>query len=75
MNIGELLEHIIDDCNRIMKPRGELKLLIDRYHTEGNFQNQDIYELLSLKSEHEWQVRLGNSMLVPKEPLPAELFR
>jgi hypothetical protein len=53
-----------------LEPSGELKRLVDKYHKEGNFQNEDIYELLSLKSQHEWQSKLGNSMFVPEEPLP-----
>lgn len=70
LDIHELLQHIIADCIRITEPGGELELLIDKYHSERNFQNQDIYELLLLKSEQEWQSRLSNSMFVPKEPFP-----
>jgi hypothetical protein len=29
-----------------------------------------VYELLSLKSQHEYQSKLGNSKFVPEEPLP-----
>jgi hypothetical protein len=70
LDVHEILQEIIADCNTIMEPRGELKLIIDKYHREGNFQNNDIYELLSLKSEHEWQSRLAMSMFAPKESFP-----
>ena len=75
IDIDALLKHIIADCGRILEPSGELKRLVDKYHKEGNFRNEDIYELLSLKSQHEWQSKLGNSMIVPEEPLPDGLFR
>jgi hypothetical protein len=53
-----------------MEPQGELKALINKYHVEGNLRNEDIYELLFLKSEHEWESRLYITMGIPLEPFP-----
>jgi hypothetical protein len=70
IDIDALLKHIIADCGRILEPSGELKRLVDKYHKEGNFRNEDIYELLSLKSQHECQSSLVISIRVPVELYP-----
>lgn len=69
----ELLNHIVADCSTYLEPRDDLKRLINKYHNEGTLQNEDIYEVLQLKSEHEWQSRLGLSMLNPSEDLPRDI--
>ena len=73
IDIDALLKHIITDCGRIMEPSGELKRLVDKYHEEGKFRNEDIYKLLSLKSEHEWQSSLIVSIRVPMEAYPDKI--
>jgi hypothetical protein len=73
IDIDSLLKHIIANCNKIMEPQGELKVLIDKYHREGNLKNDDIYQLLLLKSEHEWESKLFIAMGIPIEPFPHDI--
>jgi hypothetical protein len=67
-----LLKYIVIDCNKYFAPKG---LLIDRYYGEGQLQNEDIYDLLMLKREHEWLSRLDLSMFDPTETLPNNVVK
>jgi hypothetical protein len=73
VDFDALLKHIIVDCERFGEPQRELKVLIDKYYREGNLRNEDIYELLLLKSEHEWESRLLIAMGIPLEPFPHDI--
>ena len=55
--------------------RGNLRLLIDKYYRAGQLQNEDIYDLLMLKREHEWLSRLNLSMIDPTETFPSSVVR
>jgi hypothetical protein len=75
IDVDALLKDIITDCYSYLEPQAELKLFIEKYHKEGHLQNEDIYELLRLKSEHEWVSRLNLSMIDPTETLPRGIVK
>ena len=70
-----LLKYIVIDCGKIFAPQGDLRLLIDKYYREGQLQNEDIYDLLMLKHDHEWLSRLDLSMIDPTETLPSSVVK
>jgi hypothetical protein len=70
-----LLKYIVIDCDKYFAPQGDLRLLIDKYYREGQLQNEDIYDLLMLKREHEWLSRLDLSMIDPTETLPSSVVK
>jgi len=70
-----LLKYIVIDCDKYFAPRGDLRLLIDKDYREGQLQNEDIYDLLMLKREHEWLSSLDLSMIDRTETLPSSVVK
>ncbi|MFZ0326711.1 MAG: hypothetical protein WBQ25_20285 [Nitrososphaeraceae archaeon] len=69
-DINALLSSIIIDCETFSKPTEELKNLIKEYRNKGYLDNDDICELLRLKSEHERESELALLTFDPNERLP-----
>ncbi len=85
-----LLKTIIADCEAYSKPAEKLILLVKKYYNEVYLSNNDVYELIKLRIEHESQSRLESLMLssidslvegivklkcnVCKKPLPGVLL-
>jgi hypothetical protein len=69
-NVDALLKGIVEDCSEVAKPRAELKLLVDRYRTQGFLTNDEISRLLELKFEHKYQSRLLMLTFDVNLPLP-----
>jgi hypothetical protein len=67
------LKRIVKECGT--EPLGELKCLIDRYHTKGYLTNDEIDKLLKLKFERERQIRLDQLTFDTDEPLPKGAVR
>lgn len=74
-DIDALLSSIIIDCDTFSKPTEELKNLIKEYRSNGYLDNDDIYELLRLKSEHEEESELALLTFDPNERLPRGIIK
>lgn len=72
-DVDTLLTSIVKGCGT--EPRGELKLLVDRYHTKGYLTNEEIEKLLELKFELEYRNRLQLLTLDTDEALPDGIVR
>ena len=71
-----LLKRLVDYCHTSVKPTGELKLLIDRYHTVGYLTNDEILQLLNLKYMHELsQLTFDTKMALPEGTVRLECSR
>lgn len=70
-----LLRTIIADCEAYSKPAEKLVLLIKKYYNEGYLSNNDIYELIKLRIEHESQSSLESLMLSSTNPLAESIVR
>jgi hypothetical protein len=69
-DVDALLKGIMKYCSESPEPRGELKLVLDRYRTQGFLTNDEIRGLLELKFEHEYQKRLRMLTFDVDLPLP-----
>jgi hypothetical protein len=69
-DVDALLKGIMKYCSESPEPRGELKLVLDRYRTQGFLANDEIRGLLELKFEHEYQNRLRMLTFDVDLPLP-----
>lgn len=74
-DLDALLSSVIIDCETFSKPTEELKNLIKEYRSKGYLDNDDIYELLRLKSEHERESELALSTFDPNERLPRGVIK
>lgn len=71
-----LLKRLVDYCHTSVKPTGELKLLIDRYHTVGYLTNDEILQLLNMKYMHELsQLTFDTKMALPEGIVRIECSR
>jgi len=69
-DVDVLLKGIMKYCSESPEPRGELKLVLDRYRTQGFLTNDEIRGLLELRFEHEYQTRLRMLTFDVDLPLP-----
>lgn len=74
-DICALLKTIIADCEGYLKPADRLTYLIKKYYNEGYLSNDDIYELIKLRIEHESQSRLESLMHNSIDPLLEGIVR
>jgi len=71
-----LLKRFVDYCHTSVKPTGELKLLIDRYHTVGYLTNDEILELMKSKFMNELsQLTFNTGMALPEGTVRLECSR
>lgn len=74
-DVSALLKTIIADCEGYLKPADRLTFLIRKYYNEGYLSNDDIYELIKLRIEHESQSRLESLMHNSIDPLLEGIVR
>jgi hypothetical protein len=71
-----LLKRFVDYCHTSVKSTGELKLLIDKYHTVGYLTNDEILQLLKSKFMHELsQLTFDTEMALPEGTVRLECSR